>query len=239
MQQLGIIAVTGLAISAVCLGAAAAVGGRDFGGVDLSMFGDRPRCERMADAAATSRILDWDGSDHLSLSVPARAHYAPGGDGRLHASGDAQTLAHLRVRDGRIELDCNPGWGDRETIDLELPGVPIHRFAIAGSGKLMLDHLDQDDMKIGIAGSGSITANGKVHHTSVNIAGSGNADLRDVTTEIATVHIAGSGDTDIAPSEEADIHIAGSGNVNLHGNPRRLDTHIAGSGRIRNAGGGI
>jgi len=59
-----------------------------------------------------------------------------------------------------------------------------------------------------------------------------------VKANVATVHIAGSGNTDIAPSDEADIHIAGSGDVNLHSNPKKLETHIAGSGRIHNIGSG-
>ena len=49
VHKLALIAVLGLTGSAVCMGAAAAIGGREFGkgwdGVDFSMFGDRPRCE--------------------------------------------------------------------------------------------------------------------------------------------------------------------------------------------------
>ena len=47
VHKLAIVAVIGLTASAVCMGAAAAIGGnqfgRDFDGIDLSMFGDRPR----------------------------------------------------------------------------------------------------------------------------------------------------------------------------------------------------
>ena len=47
VHKLAVIAVIGLSASAVCMGAAAAIGGREFGkdfeGMDFSMFGDRPR----------------------------------------------------------------------------------------------------------------------------------------------------------------------------------------------------
>jgi hypothetical protein len=93
-------------------------------------------------------------------------------------------------------------------------------------------------VKVSIAGSGSIKADGKVEHADIHIAGSGDADLGGVKANVATVHIAGSGNTDIAPSDEADIHIAGSGDVNLHSSPKKLETHIAGSGRIHNIASG-
>ena len=119
-------------------------------------------------------------------------------------------------------------------LEITLPGKPFQAFAIAGTGKLALQNLDQPMVKVSIAGSGSIKANGKVEHADLHIAGSGDIDMGQVATQVSTVHIAGSGNTDIAPSQEADIHIAGSGDVNLHTAPKQLETHVAGSGRIHN-----
>jgi hypothetical protein len=243
MHKLALIAVIGLTGSAVCMGAAASIGGREFGrgwgdGMDFSMFGDRPRCERVQDATATSRELEWDGSDHFGLSVPGHASYTPGTDNKVHVSGDPQMIAHIRVRDGRLEMNCRNWHGDSEALTVILPGQEFKRFSIAGSGNLVLSKLDQMSARFNIAGSGSIKADGKVERADLHIAGSGDIDLSKVTANVATVHIAGSGNTDIAPSDEADIHIAGSGDVNLHTNPKKLETHIAGSGRIRNIPGG-
>jgi len=243
MHKLALVAILGLTGSALCIGAAAAIGGREFGqnwgdGMDFSMFGDRPRCETIQGATATNRVLDWDGSDHFSLAVPGHASYTPGTDDKVHVSGNAQLLAHIIVRDGRLQLDCRSWHGDTDALTVTLPGREFKKFGIAGSGNLALSNLDQNSVSLHIAGSGSIKADGKVEHADVHIAGSGDADLGQVKANVATVHIAGSGNTDIAPSDEADIHIAGSGDVNLHSNPKRLETHIAGSGRIHNIGTG-
>jgi hypothetical protein len=240
VHKLAIVAVIGLSASAVCMGAAAAIGGNEFGkgfdGVDLSMFGDRPRCERIESANATSREMAWDDSDRVSLSVGGHATYTPGTDNKVHASGNPQTLAHLRVRDGKIELECN-GHLSRD-LQITLPGREFKKFGIAGSGNLVLQNLNQERVKLSIAGSGNIKADGKVEHTEIHIAGSGDVDTTHVEARITEVHIAGSGNTDIAPTDEADIHVAGSGDVNLHTNPKKLETHIAGSGRIHNVGAG-
>ena len=243
VQKLAIVAFTGLAVSAVAMGVAAAIGTQDYGKefhrLDLLMFSDRPRCESMDGATETSRSLKWDGSDEVSLNVPGRARYTPNGDRQMHVSGDPDLVAHVRVRGGRIELDCRGrGWGDH-ALEITLPGTPMKEFGIAGSGKLELNDLDQRDIRVSIAGSGSITASGKVEDVEISIKGSGDADLGKVETGDARVEIFGSGNADIAPRDEAEIHIAGSGDVNLHTTPRNVETHIMGSGRIHNVGSGI
>jgi hypothetical protein len=238
-HKLAIVAIIGLTGSAVCMGAAAAIGGNQFAdGMDFSIFSDRPRCEKMQNAGANSRAIDWDGSDHVGLSVGGHATYTPGSDNKLHVTGDPQTVAHVRVRDGNIEMDCS-GWRNSSSnLQITLPGQEFRKFGIAGSGSLVLQNLNQNRLKVSIAGSGSIKADGKVQTAEIHIAGSGDADLGKVVSQVSEVHIAGSGNTDIAPSDEADIHIAGSGDVNLHSNPKKLETHIAGSGRIHNIGAG-
>jgi hypothetical protein len=241
VHKLAIVAIVGITVSAVCLGAGGALEGRDFGrdftsgGGFAALFdGDRPRCEAVSGGdVITSRDLDWDGSDHVGLSIPGHATYTPGSDDRLHVSGDAALVSHVRVRDGRVELDCR-GWHRGSNLTVTLPGREFNRFGIAGSGDLWLNKLNQERVKLAIAGSGSIKADGKVENAEVHIAGSGDINIGQVKAAVVSVHIAGSGNTDIAPSEEADIHIAGSGDVNLHTNPKKLETHIAGSGRIHN-----
>jgi hypothetical protein len=240
-HKLAVIAATGIAGLAVCLGAAAAINGGNLGngfdGIE-GMFGDKPRCEAVAGATATSRDLDWDGSDHAGLAVQGTATYTPGTNSKVHVTGDPQVIAHLRVEDGAIEMDCR-GWRSRQQdVAITLPGREFRRFEIAGGGKIILNKLKQDDLKIEIAGAGSVHADGKVDTFKIEIGGSGDADFGDVAAREARVEIGGSGTADIAPSELARVEIAGSGDANLHSNPRHLETEIAGSGRIHRLAGG-
>jgi len=245
MRKLALIALLGLTSSAAFVSAAAAIGGRSFHDVNfLSSFDiDKPDCKAVAGATATSRDLDWDGSDRVTVAVPAHSQYSPSNGPRLHVSGDPQFLAHLRIRDGNVELDCHITRAQREEfrsamLEMTLPGKTFQSFGIAGTGNMALQKLDQPSVKVNIAGSGRVKADGKVEHAELYIAGSGDIDMGQVVTQISDVHIAGSGKTDIAPREEADIHIAGSGDVNLLSDPPRLETHIAGSGRIHHMAAG-
>lgn len=236
-SKLAFVAFTGFAVAAVCMGAAAAIGTGSLSekDIDISFFGG-PSCGR-ADGGATTRDMAWDGSDQAVLSVPGEVHYAPGNGDTMRVSGDATLISHVRIRDGRIELDCHR-WHGSDRLTITLPGRQFRKFGIAGSGKLVLDNLDQGDLKVSIAGSGDIRGNGRVDHLEVHIAGSGDADMAKVAANVAKVHIAGSGDADIAPKDDADIHISGSGDVTLHSAPAHMETHIAGSGSIRSVGGG-
>ena len=234
-SKLVTIAVIGLATSAVCMGAAAAIGG---GGLDdgiAGLFDRGPRCPRIDGATATSRDLDWDGSDKVELVVFSDASYTPGTDNKLHASGDPQVLAHLRIRDGKIDLDCH-GWRDRDQIKLTLPGREFRQFAIAGRSDLRLDRMNQSSMKAKIAGTGTIDANGRIDDLKIEVAGVGHADFGKVTGRSAKVSLAGVATADIAPTESAKIEIAGPSTVNLHSDPKQLDTSIAGPGSLHKLG---
>lgn len=245
MQKLAIIAIVGLTTSAVCFGGVAAVGASQgfkaggLEGLDFAMFGDRPRCEATSSSATTtSRDIPWDGSDRVGLALGGHATYTPGTDDKVHVSGNPALVAHVRVENGNIKLDCR-GWShDDNDLQITLPGREFRKFGIAGSGKLTLQKLNQERLEVSIAGSGNILADGRVDDVEVHIAGSGDANMGKVQNRRTEVHIAGSGNTDIAPRDEADIHIAGSGDVNLHSNPRTVNTKIAGSGRIHNVAPG-
>jgi Putative auto-transporter adhesin, head GIN domain len=234
-HKLAIVAVIGLTASAVCMGAAAGLGGGNFGdGLD-GLFGDGPRCHAVAGAIATSRDLDWDGSDKVQLVAYSDASYTPSADLKLHASGDPQVLAHLRIQDGKIDLDCR-GWRDRDKIRLTLPGREFREFAIAGRSDLTLDRMNQSSLKAKIAGTGTIHANGRIDDLKIEVAGIGHADFGKVAGRSAKVKLAGVASADIAPSESAKIEIAGPSTVNLYSNPKDLDTNIAGPGSLHKLG---
>jgi hypothetical protein len=251
-HKLVTIAVIGLSASAVCMGAAAAIGGPSFADDFDGIFDQRPRCQKLADATETSRELEWHGGDRATLAMPAQASYSPHNSDRLLVTGDPQIVSHVRVKDGDIELDCR-GWNDRARgLVVALPGREFRAFDIAGSGNLVLDKLDQSRLEIEIAGSGSVKANGKVDNLKIEVAGSGKADLdqiiaRETRIEIAgsgnvrangriddlTMEISGSGDADFSEitGHRARVEISGSGTVKAKGNVEDLDIEIEGSGR--------
>jgi hypothetical protein len=234
-RKLAFIAVIGLTASAVCIGAAAAIGGKDFGdGMDFSLFDNKPRCEVLAGSTAGSRDLDWDGNDHFALGVHGTASYTPDGPARMHVTGDPQVLAHLRLRDGTLEMDCR-GWRDRtHDLAITLPGRSFRKFSIFGGGNLALDRLDQDNAKIEIDGTGDVKANGRIGELKMTINGSGHSDFDQLTSSHTEAEIHGSGSIQAKGKiDDVKIRIAGSGSADF-GQMQTLtaDVEISGHGDV-------
>jgi len=178
---------------------------------------------------------EWtgDGSDGLGVAVSGVVHYQRGGPARISISGPDEVLEKLRVGQGQIRY-CDDCRVPRTPLDITVSGVPLRRVSLAGSGgDIQLGRLDQDELKLSIAGTGRVSAEGRIDDVKLSIAGSGNANLEKVAARRANIHIAGSGDVALTPRDEANIHVAGSGNVRMTAPPARLNQHITGSGGMR------
>lgn len=106
------------------------------------------------------------------------------------------------------------------------------KFSIAGSGDIQITEVDAPEVKIKIAGSGSVEVNGSTRSAEYRISGSGDIRCSNLKSENASVHIAGSGGVWLFASQELDVHIAGGGDVYYRGNPPQVKKHIAGSGNL-------
>jgi hypothetical protein len=218
------------------------VGGNAIGNAifdtDLSGMVDLPRCDTKAQpmATATSRSLPWDGNnDRAAIALPANVHYQAGSGDQLVVKGDPDLIAHIRVKDGLVSLDCNGNFHlDRhERIDVTLPGRRTFKnFVLLGTGDVQLSGLSQPAVKLSIAGAGDIQADGKTDDLKVDVKGSGNLKLGDLAAKAVDVDIKGSGKVEIAPQDTLNVDVAGSGTVYLRSEPKKIETSIHGSGNI-------
>lgn len=118
--------------------------------------------------------------------------------------------------------------------DLVADRIRSDAFAvsIAGSNDVCVEAMETGTFGLSIAGSGDFKAKGNAEVQGIRIAGSGDADLRDLAGKIAKISIAGSGDVRINAADALEVTIAGSGDVFYRGEPKIKRT-IAGSGEIR------
>jgi hypothetical protein len=240
--KLALIAVSGFAVSAVCLGGAFALGGNAIGnavfGTDLASLVNLPRCDSMAQpmATASSRSLPWDGNDdRAAVALPANVHYQAGSGDQLVVKGAPDLIAHIRVQDGLVSLDCNGNFhmSKDDRIDVTLPGRRTFKsFALLGTGDVQLSGLSQPEVKLTIAGAGDIQADGKIDNLKVDVRGSGNLKLGDLVAKNVDVDIKGSGKAEVAPQDSLNVDLAGSGTIYLRSEPRKIETSIHGSGNI-------
>jgi hypothetical protein len=259
--KLAVIAVSGFAVSATCLGGALALGGDAVGStlLDLGSFGG-PRCDVSAPSAVTSRTLPWDGGgDRAAVAMFANTYYRAGSGDQLVVKGDPGMVSHVYVRDGVVGLDCrsNFRFGGSPHLEVTLPGRAFHTFEQRGSGNMQLAGLSQPDAKFSIEGSGNIRADGMIEHLTVRVAGSGDvtatgsagtldvdlqgsgdAMLSGLTAKSADVKINGSGNVEIAPQNASHVDVAGSGSGNFRaaGTTDTLSVAVEGSGDMKLGG---
>jgi len=224
------IAAVSLSIAAACAALAALVSDQPFAAVARG-------CGTTSGAASETADLDWQGSDAVTLHIPARVHYQPGPVVQATVSGDPEIISHVRMHGGILSWDT-ADW--EQTVDclaedqmvVRLTGPAVTSWTIHGSGALDLSELKQQLLLIAVHGSAAITATGAVQQVSLDAAGSTRADLSRLVAQHADAHVHGSAHIDLAPREDADISISGSGLVAVHGAGARIRSHVTGSGQV-------
>lgn len=182
----------------------------------------------------------WDGGDRLSVAVPGTVHYQQSGTPRVIVRGPSDLLARVRFDHGQLGLERSVfGWDSNgEKLDVTITGTLLHRIGVAGSGDVELGELKQDRLTLAIAGSGSISASGKVDDLSLHVAGSGDGHLEKLTSNNLDVRIAGSGKLDAGAAQHADVAISGSGQLHFGAAmPEDINVHVSGSGAVTDANG--
>jgi hypothetical protein len=233
MHKLGLIAIVGIAVSAVSLGIAANIGMRTGANMDWSWFDDNLGDCKVNHATATSRTFDWKDGDEVSVSVPANLHYTPGQGAQVQVSGDPELVSHVKLEDGEIKLDCGKHHLNGKRLDVTLPGNRMFReIDVKGIASVDLKDINQPELEIGMAGKGDVTASGKTDSFTINLAGKGDIHAKDLIAQKVEINIAGHGDVETSPQNSVDISIAGHGNVKLYSEPKHIEQSILGHGDV-------
>ncbi|MGE0420695.1 MAG: DUF2807 domain-containing protein [Reyranellaceae bacterium] len=229
-RSLAWIAAGGLCVGIACLVLALLAGGRSSRGPAPALTG-RP-CDMRPDGVATERRLAWSAGDAIEIALPATVRYSGGSSTDVVVRGPGPFVERVALRGQAVVLACHP-IGPPPHIDIALPGKAFRRIGLNGSGRLVLENLDQPKLAVNIAGSGGVQARGRVDELTLSVAGSGRAQLADLTLRRLIVKLSGSGYVEASPTLAADVEIAGTGDVRLLVRPRSLTSQVAGSGLVR------
>ena len=234
MSKLGWTAIGGFAVGFVGLGLTMALGAEEWRRFRLDDFLSSAACEPDTDGVGApngeERRWTWTGGDAVVIAVPGTVHYRGGEGNEVIVRGPADLVSRVRVRGDEIKL-CK-GAARGSGLDITLPGRPFKSMAVAGSTDMTLENVTTSDLKIAVAGSGKLRAQGRSDKVDLVIAGSGDADLSELDMEKLKLNIAGSGHVDAGPKDTLDLNIAGSGRLRLLNKPSHVESSIVGSGKI-------
>lgn len=102
---------------------------------------------------------------------------------------------------------------------------------ISGSGD-MTGKVEAKELESSISGSGDMSLSGHAGISNVRLVGSGDYNARGLFTQNTSVDVTGSGDADINVSNNLNAAVHGSGDVHYTGSPKHVYTNKTGSGDI-------
>jgi len=108
----------------------------------------------------------------------------------------------------------------------------LQQLGVSGSGTVDATGLAGEALAMSIAGSGEITAAGRVEDLSISISGSGSCSAVGLHAKRAKVAVRGSGDATVNAQDELEAIVAGSGSIWYVGSPK-IESSISGSGEIK------
>lgn len=256
IKKLFIVAGIATAVSAVCLVGAFALAGHEVGtkGWSLSIIDDDGLMRfRKNDASAkpapmATRTIAWTGTDLLASDLDADVEYAQGAEASIRITGPQALVDAVRFDNGKLWMLNTPDTPDeikftigpngidaqksREALRIVVTAPAVHRFQVLGSGVLDIHNYDQPTLDVEVHGSGSFHGSGVTKVATVNLSGSGDADLENLRATDADVRLSGSGDTEVHASGKVKVDLSGSGNVELKTKPESLESTISGSGSL-------
>jgi hypothetical protein len=210
-----------------------------------------------AQSKETRNVKDFK---KVSFGVSGDLFIKIGPEFRLTIEGDKRALDEIEtiVSGDRLTIK-RENWrfsfndNNRVTINVTMPSLegvgvsgsgkaqimdPVESdhlsLSVSGSGKLMTDDLNVDDLNCGISGSGDIIlgSGGSVDKGDISISGSGGFSGDEIEIDHLEVSISGSGNCRCKAGDSLEAHVSGSGNVTYSGNPK-VDARVSGSGHVR------
>jgi hypothetical protein len=193
-----------------------------------SLGDDGPRTTQTRDIADFTRIDNQDSVDlRLRIGEPQRV--------RVLAGEKVIDRVRTEVRDGTLQVTFDDGgWGGDDVV-VEASVPRLTSVVASGSGDIDAVGIDANAFELRSDGSADLDLEGTVGRLTVDLDGSGDADLDRLAAREARVAVDGSGDADVRAEETLDVRVDGSGDVRYHGDPQ-LTQFVDGSGDLSRAG---
>ncbi|HEY0051841.1 MAG TPA: DUF2807 domain-containing protein [Caulobacteraceae bacterium] len=192
-----------------------------------------------------TRSLPWAGASALTVAVPGDVTFRQAAEYSVSVTGPASIVDRIRIEGDRLSIVGEGQRGqlrldrdgfrmlsDTDRLRVVVSGPNVERFVVEGSGDLTIEGYDRPSMAVVVEGSGDVLANGRTAALTLEVTGSGDADLAAVRAGSVEVTVSGSGDAEVAPSGAAAVVIDGSGDVTLATRPSVLTQTVNGSGEV-------
>ena len=202
------------------------------------------------------------GFEALALDYPAEVTIQQGASESLTIEAEENLLPQLatEVRNGTLHIESNErDYSKRvnptKIIRITITVKNLREIDFSSAGKLTLNGLKGDSLKVylsgagdvtlnnlelqrltaGLSGAGKFTMNGAVTDLKLTLSGLGNLEAADLTAQTADIEISGAGSATLRCEERLNVTISGAGSVSYYGSPEVIKS-ISGAGDVKQAG---
>lgn len=136
------------------------------------------------------------------------------------------------VRDGVLQIGSKHLILSDKGLHVTIQTPDLDSLDLSGTCAARIYGIRGSKFQVDISGSGKLGASGDVDSVTLDISGSGRADLSSLQSRAAIAIISGSGSAKIDARESLKTDISGSGSVTYTGNPAHVEKSISGSGSV-------
>lgn len=173
----------------------------------------------------------------LSTSGSNPVHIAYGTTFKIELKGSGNLLPYFktRVMTSTLYLGYEKASVQHDDVEVFITLPIIKKLAISGKSTVSIagSFAATDYFRLSISGTGQVFVKDAFQSDEVliDISGNGKADLQNISSKDAKVHLSGKGDVSIKVQNKLKARISGSGNVYYTGDPE-VDAALTGSGKV-------
>jgi hypothetical protein len=201
--------------------------------VPVAGCGSKEKVEGSGKVISENRTVS--GYDSVTLSGSGQLEIEQNGSEVLSITADDNLMQYLtsEVKGHELVLEVKSGYNlsPSKPIVFKVGAKDLKAVSCAGDTNATLKGIHSEELKLSIAGSGDMSAEGTADRQEISIAGSGKYVGGGLKTKDTKINIAGSGDAVLAASDSLEVTIAGSGSIKYFGDPK-IKQSIIGSGTI-------
>ena len=205
-------------------------------------FGDNGADKTPTQVPASNQVTAMQSFDEVDIAGAFKVVYEQGAEHSVRIEATEQELKEMTVyvKDGelRIRKAVKKPTVSFKNVKVYVTSPKLTKIELAGSGLFAASNAigTNDDLDVEIAGSGQVLLTEVSSlNTDLEIAGSGNIEIGHLQTNEVNAEIAGSGNINLGAlaCNELDVEIAGSGDVNCDRiDATKAHVEIAGSGDV-------
>jgi len=196
------------------------------GGSSSSDEGSGVSATQARDVAAFSSV-ELAGSNNVVVRVGERQSVV------VRADDNLLDRVTTKVQSGKLVVANTPGsFSTNSPMSVEVDVPTVTALTLSGSGNIVVDGIEAENLKVTLPGSGLLTGSGTATHLDITVSGSGTAQFTGLVAKDVRALVSGSGSIFVTATERLDASVSGDGAILYAGNPQDVTKSVTGAGAI-------